>query len=204
GGGWTEKVLYSFKFTGMDGTYPNPGLIFDAAGNLYGTTSYGGAYGSYGTVFELTPTKGGGWTEQVLHSFNYDGTDGADPFAGLIFDAAGNLYGTTQSGGTYGPGTVFELTPMQGGGWKEQVLYSFNFNGADAEYPYAGLIFDKAGNLYGTTEAGGTHYRTTRFGGTYNVGTVFELTPTQGGGWTEKLLHSFNNTGKDGYRPYAG
>jgi uncharacterized repeat protein (TIGR03803 family) len=82
----------------------------DAAGNLYGTTVGGGTYG-YGTVFELTPIAGGGWTERVLHNFNNDGTDGAYPYGGLIFDGAGNLYGTTAWGGTYGNGTVFEITP---------------------------------------------------------------------------------------------
>ena len=82
-----------------------------------------------GTVFELTPAAGGGWTEKVLHSFG-NGTDGADPYAGLIFDAAGNLYGTTDEGGTYNHGTVFELTPAGGGGWTEKVLHSFG-NGTD-------------------------------------------------------------------------
>ena len=96
---WKEKVLHSFcsQPNCADGDYPTAGLIFDAAGNLYGTTDAGGAYGAYGpgTVFELTPAAGGGWTEQVLHSFDNDYTDGVGPYAGLIFDAAGNLYGTT-------------------------------------------------------------------------------------------------------------
>jgi uncharacterized repeat protein (TIGR03803 family) len=193
GGSWTEKVLHNFG-NGTDGAAPYAGLIFDAAGNLYGTTYQGGTYSSSGTVFELTPAAGGGWTETVLHNFNYNGTDGNYPYAGLIFDAAGNLYGTTYQGGTYFYGTVFELTPTAGGGWTEKVLYSFNNNGADGYYPQAGLILDAAGNLYGTTS----------YGGTYSYGTVFELTPTAGGGWTEKVLHNFNYNGTDGNYPYAG
>ena len=149
-----EKVLHSFNNNGTDGLSPDAGLIFDAAGNLYGTTYAGGTY-NYGTVFELTPAAGGGWTEKVLHSFS-NGTDGGYPVAGLIFDAAGNLYGTTYRGGTYGCGTVFELTPAAGGSWTEKVLYSFG-NGTDGAYPDAGLIFDAAGNLYGTTP--GRHLR---------------------------------------------
>ena len=118
-------------------------------------------------MFELTPIAGGGWTEQVLHSFNNNGIDGFDPQAGLIFDKNGNLYGTTLAGGTYNGGTVFELTPAGGGGWTEQVLHSFNKNGTDGYYLWASLIFDGAGNLYGTTWVGGT----------YGNGTVFELSP---------------------------
>src|ERR1019366_8435779 len=126
--------------------HPVGGLIFDAAGNLYGTTS--GGYDDKGTVFELTPAGGGGWTEKLLYSFVNNGTDGASPYAGLIFDAVGNLYGTTYQGGTYySSGTVFELTPAGGGSWTEKVLHSFG-NGTDGANPYyAGLIFDAAGNL---------------------------------------------------------
>jgi len=183
----TEKVLYSFGTNEGDGGVPYGGLIFDAAANLYGTTSGGGTYND-GTVFELTPKAGGGWTEKVLHSFS--GKDGAVPYAGLIFDSVGNLYGTTYEGGAYNDGTVFELTPEAGGGWKEKVLHSFS--GKDGVYPTASLIFDAAGNLYGTTSDGGAYYD----------GTVFELTPKAGGGWTEKVLHSFS--GKEGAVPYAG
>ncbi len=190
GGGWTETVLHSFNHNGTDGYTPQASLVFDGAGNLYGTTLYGGTHNS-GTVFELTPQAGGGWTEQVLHSFNFNGTDGYYPQASLIFDGAGNLYGTTLEGGIYGVGTVFELTPQAGGGWTENVLHSFN--GTDGYNPYAGLIFDAAGNLYGTTY----------WGGTYDFGTVFELTPQAGGGWIDKVLHSFSMP-TDGYHPQAG
>jgi uncharacterized repeat protein (TIGR03803 family) len=195
GGGWTETVLYTFNGNG-DGRYPHGSLVFDDAGNLYGTTDNGGIYcGLFqgcGTVFELTPTQGGGWTESVLHSFDNNGTDGINPVAGLIFDAAGNLYGTTFAGGTYGNGTVFEMSPGQGGGWTETVLHSFG-PVPDGQQSWAGLIFDAPGNLYGTT----------RTGGTYSLGTVFELTPNQSGGWTETVLHSFGS-GQDGFQPLYG
>ena len=205
GGGSTERVLYSFDANGVDGYDPWAGLIFDAAGNLYGTTAEGGTYGSCyggcGTVFELTPTAGGGWAEQVLYSFG-NGTDGAFPAAGLIFDAAGNLYGTTLGGGDYGYGTVFELTPTVGGGWTEQVLYSFNLNGTDGVWPAANLIFDRSGNLYSTTWGGG-EYEYNCDNGVPGCGTVFELSPTAGGGWTEQVLWNFGN-GTDGTNPEAG
>src|ERR1039458_10243465 len=194
GGSWTEKVLYSFGAYGTDGVVPYAGLIFDAAGNLYGTTNAGGTYYQYGTVFELTPAGGGNWTETVLHNFVANGTDGYYPWAGLAFDRFGNLYGTTQDGGTYVVGTVFELTPAGGGNWTETVLHNFNNNGTDGIIPLAGLIFDAAGNLYGTTTEGGTP------GG----GTVFELTPAGGGSWTEKVLYNFNYNGTDGWGPQVG
>ena len=192
GGGWTEKVLYNFG-KNTDAALPYAGLIFDNAGNLYGTTVVGGIH-DWGAVFELTPT-GGGWTEKVLHSFNFNGSDGAEPFGGLVFDAFGNLYGTSLIGGIHGEGTVFELSPNGSGGWTEKVLHSFNINGSDGALPYAGLTIDAAGNLYGTTNAGGIHY----FGGA-----VFEFSPNGSGGWTEKILHSFNDNGADGTQPYAG
>ena len=183
-GSWTESVLHSFN--GSDGSGPFAGLIFDAAGNLYGTTYYGGAF-RYGNVFKLAPNQDGSWTESVLHSFN--GSDGSGPEAGLIFDAAGNLYGTTVGGGASGYGTVFKLAPNQDGNWTESVLHSFN--GSDGANPLASLIFDAAGNLYGTT-----------YGGASGYGTVFKLAPNQDGSWTESVLHSFN--GSDGSDPEAG
>ena len=170
---WDTTVLYGFS-GGADGANPRYGdLIFDKAGNIYGTTPAGGS-GS-GVVYEMTPS-GGGWTEQPIYTFS--GPDGAQPFAGVIFDNAGNMYGTTAQGGAYGYGTVYELSPA-GNGWTEKVLYSFQ-NGSDGSYLIGGLIFDQAGNLYGATDNGGSG------GG----GTVFELTPS-GGGWTYNLLYSF-------------
>ena len=194
GGGYTERVLHSFGL-GTDGRSPIAGLVLDGAGNLYGTTEYGGIHscpgGGCGTVFELSPREGGGWTETVLHSFG-NGTDGIFPQAGLVSDAVGNLYGTTESGGIHSVGAVFELIPRQGGGYTETVLHSFG-NGNDGFFPEAGLVRDANGNLYGTTYEGGIHV----------LGTVFELSPRQGGGYTETVLHSFGN-GTDGYYPYYG
>jgi uncharacterized repeat protein (TIGR03803 family) len=180
-GRWTETVLYSFKYGGTDGNTPMSGLIFDQAGNLYGTTAGGGANGNYGTVFELTPNGDGTWTETILHSF--DVSDGYEPYTGnLIFDQSGNLYGGTNLGGLYGNGVVFQLTPNGDGTWTENVLYSF---GAEGSSPIASLIFDQKGNLYGTAFSGGTE----------GAGAAFQLTPNGGGTWTENVLHWF--TGRD-------
>jgi uncharacterized repeat protein (TIGR03803 family) len=190
GGGWTEKILHNFNSNVNDGREPYAGLIFDKARNLYGTTFNGGAYGN-GTVFKLKPNADGSWTESVLHSFNSNGTDGTNSYAGLIFDKARNLYGTTFNGGAYGNGTVFKLKPNADGSWTESVLHSFNPNGTDGTNPHAGLIFDTSGNLYGTTVVAAPEY-----------GAVFELMPKAGGRWTEKVLHTFNQ--KDGAEPYAG
>ena len=146
-GDWTEQLLHSFGFDSL-GCVPYDGLIFDAAGNAYSTTSLCGAYGE-GTVFKLTPTAVS-WTMKVLHNFGYN-SDGAQPFASLIFDAAGNLYGTTIIGGTHGVGAVFELMRSpnaRGGGWTEKVLHSFNHDGTDGWYVISGLVIDAAGNLY--------------------------------------------------------
>ena len=189
---WTEMVLHSFiNYT--DGARPAAGLIFDAAGNLYGTT-YEAGVSHYGTVFELSPPAAGrtAWTETVLHSFA--GAGGAVPAAGLIFDSGGHLYGTTYVGGVSDYGTVFELSPPTAGrtAWTETVLH--RFAGTDGTNPVAGLIFDAAGNLYGTTLGGGVS----------DYGTVFELSPPAAGrtAWTETVLHSF--AGTDGANPAAG
>jgi uncharacterized repeat protein (TIGR03803 family) len=229
-------VLYSFHGT-PDGAEPGATLVRDAAGNLYGTTRYGGAEstdcggGVCGTVFKLSPAG----VETILHSFNF--TDGSQPFAGLIRDAAGNLYGTTTSGGAYGEGVVFKLSPTgtetvlssyggrptaglvrdaagnlygtftsdKGGvyelfrcdsapsGYAEKVLH--RFTGSDGANPYAGLIRDAAGNLYGTTAQGGAS----------GYGVVFELIRCDSApsGYDFKVLHSFTG-GADGATPYAG
>jgi uncharacterized repeat protein (TIGR03803 family) len=190
----TETLLHSFSFNenGKDGSTPYATLAIDASGNLYGTTDAGGA-DNYGTVFEMSPKAGGGWTEKILHSFIKNGEDGQEPYAGVVLDASGNLYGTTVGGGAYGYGTVFEMSPKPGGGWTERILHSFHSNSEDAENPYASLALDAAGDLYGTTF----------WGGAYRFGTVFELSPKEGGGWTEKVLYSFK---RDGYavKPYGG
>jgi uncharacterized repeat protein (TIGR03803 family) len=192
GGGWSEKVLHNFG-KGIDGVNPSAGMIFDSSGNLYGTTYEGGAY-YYGTVFELSPTADGGWTERVLHHFNFNGRDGMYPVASLIRDASGNLYGTTFGGGIFNAGTVFELTPAADGSWTPKILHSFGNRGVDGMYPSGSLSVDGSGNLYSTTFEGGI----------YDWGTVFELSPTAGGAWTEKILHNFNYNDKDGLQPVAG
>jgi uncharacterized repeat protein (TIGR03803 family) len=199
GGGWSEKVLHSFNNNGIDGTYPVASVIVDSAGNVYGTAGQGGLYDG-GVVFELSPQADGRWTEKILHSFG-NGPDGLEPVAGLVFDSAGNLYGTTAYGGAYGDasggGTAFELMPKAGGRWVEKILHSFN-SGTDGNIPYAPLAFDTAGNLYGTTIHGGTSASFCS-----GCGTVFELTPAAGGSWTESVVHNFVSDGKDGTGPFA-
>jgi uncharacterized repeat protein (TIGR03803 family) len=151
-----ETVLYSFEGTPGDAYLPVSGLIMDSAGNLYGTT-YADGFDLPGMVYKLDTTG----HETVLYSFT-DGSDGGNPYAGLIIDNAGNLYGTTGNGGASDVGTVFELDTTG----HETVLYSFT-GGSDGGNPYAGLIMDNAGNLYGTTG----------YGGSADVGVVFELSP---------------------------
>ena len=169
---WTETVLHSFFVDPQDGTGPSYGpLVFDRAGNIYGTTIGGGA--SAGTVFEMSPSNGG-WVEKVIYSFQGE-PDGAQPACGVVFDADGNLYGTTVTGGTGRFGTVFELAPA-GSGWTESVLYRFT-DGPEGYGPFAGVILDGSGNLYGATAAG-------------NI-TVYELIPS-GGSWTFQVLFPLN------------
>ena len=183
GGGWTDNFLHIFM---GDGSTPESGVIFDQSGNLYGTTSGGGA-DSGGTVYQLTPS-GGSWTYSLVYSFS-GGDDGVVPWAGLIFDPSGNLYGSTTGGGTGGGGTVFELIPSNGS-WTLNTLYSFtSFTGAG---PRGTLVMDGAGNLYGTTGNDGA----------YGYGTVFKLTPTPQPPWTYTSLHDFTG-GSDGGNPYG-
>lgn len=232
-------ILHSFGF--QDGNYPGGGLVFDSQGYLYGTTAAGGTYGQ-GTVFRLS-TLG---EETILYSFS-GGTDGINPFGGLVIDSKGNLYGTTNLGGTYGEGTVFEIAATT---FKETVLYSFGASAVDASYPIAGLVLDKNNNLYGTTNGGGTNgsgtvfeipagggqdtvlynfcslsncndgnspndglvidgngnlYGTTQYGGTGAGGTVFEVIAAT---HQETVLYNFCSVGgyncTDGYNPVAG
>ena len=195
-GQWTEAVLYAFT-GGADGGSPDTNLIFDEAGSLYGTTYAGGdGFCGCGTVFELTPGQSGQWTETVLHAFK-GGSDGATPvFAGVIFDGAGNLYGTTVVGGKYGIGTVFELTPAKGGKWKETILHAFK-GGSDGDNPAAGLdLFE--GNLYGTTYAGGDGLSC---GSVAGCGTVFQLKLNARGKWAKTVIHKFQ--GSDGIETLA-
>jgi len=172
---WTETVLYRFA-GGSDGVYP-VNLIFDHAGNLYGSTLDGGAYRN-GLIYELAHT-GNSWVKNTLYTFT-GGADGGGPNGMLAFDRAGNLYGTT-----YYVSTVFELTPSDGG-WSETVIYGFN-RPNDGFEP-VGVFFDSSGNLYGPTMSGGS------FGG----GIVYELTPGNGS-WTETVL--YNSTAPGGGGP---
>ncbi|MGA2370950.1 MAG: choice-of-anchor tandem repeat GloVer-containing protein [Candidatus Korobacteraceae bacterium] len=176
---WTETVLYGFS-GGSDGGVPFSPVVFDQAGNLYGTTYVGGSNNS-GTVYKLVPS-GGNWTESVLHNFT-GGNDGSDPEAGVTFDNAGNLYGTTYYGGSGIYGTVFQLTPS-GSAWTENILYNFQGEGPVGCCPSAGVIFDSAGNLYGAASVGGS-----RVGGS-----VFEMQPS-GGNWVLTVLYSFQGNG---------
>lgn len=179
----TETILHSFSAP-SGGASPLGGLVADSKGNLYGTTQYGGS--GFGAVFELIPNKNGTWSEQVLHKFAGPLNDGVYPSGALIFDGQGNLYGTTFIGGSYGAGTVFELSPGAGGVWSEKVLHSFKpqfSGGTDGFDLYAdGLALDGAGNLFGTTNSGGS---------SCYCGTVFELSPGANGMWTEKVLYRF-------------
>jgi uncharacterized repeat protein (TIGR03803 family) len=193
-GHWNMTVLYEFRGA-ADGNGPNGNLVFDSSGNLYGTTAYGGPYGQ-GTVFELTPTASGPWKETTLYSFT-DLSAGRYPYAGVIFDAMGNLYGTASVGGTTGGcGTVFELSPSSSGAWTETTLHGFGC-GNDGNIPAAPLVFDQKGNLYGTTQNGGG--KNTTICGVIGCGTVFELTPGSGA-WTELALYAFGD-GTDGSFP---
>ncbi len=184
---WTETVIHTFARP--DGAFPGyADLVFDRQGNIYGTTTEGGEFDG-GVVFKLTPSNGA-WTESVIYSFT-GAADGGTPEAGVIFDSAGNLYGTTMGGGQYQGGTVFELTPS-GSGWTETVLHSFQ--SSEGMAPLAGLIFDTSGNLYGTAYSGGIG----GFGGS-----VFELSPSNGG-WVLSVLHLFDFSASEGEEPVAG
>jgi uncharacterized repeat protein (TIGR03803 family) len=248
-------------FSGSDGSNPAANVIADKAGNLYGTTEYGGAGGYYGTVFRLSPPThpGDPWDTTVLYAFTNQG-DGARPTGGLLLDAAGDLFGTTSDSNAGGYGEVFELIPpaSSGGAWTEAVLYSFTGSESDGAYPQSSLIADASGNLYGTTETSvfelsppatkgarwaftllhffeccttdgftsvaglardgdGNLYGTTELGGFYDTdycaylgcGTVFEVSPpaTKGGSWTERVLYRFKsnvNGFSDGLNPLGG
>jgi uncharacterized repeat protein (TIGR03803 family) len=256
-GVWTEKILYNFHF--KDGTRPLGNLIFDKAGNLYGTTRTGGlkdypaCVPTCGTVFELSPQPGGNWKETVLHKFTGYPHDGWAPAAGMVFDGLGNLYGTTEFGGKYDRGTIFELSSQPDGKWKETILHFFeNEPSPKGTYIISALLIDSAGNLYGTAgngalgggvvfelsqqpnkrwtetvlhsfpkysddgwgpssalimDSAGNLYGTTLYGvsvgGDTGYGTVYEVSPQQGGGWTEKVLHSFAGPLMDGEYPQA-
>ena len=197
GSGWILSPLYSFT-GGSDGQFPAAPVTIGPDGNLYGITFNGGNNGcelGCGTVFKLTfPARvceaaNCPWSESVLYRFT-GGGDGANPTGDVLFDAAGNIYGTTEGGGSNSKGTVFKLA-HSGSGWTESVLHSFDAQ-SDGELPQSGVIFDSAGNLYGTAI----------YGGPNDDGTVFELTPS-GSGWTEQTLYGFTGE-SDGAYPVGG
>jgi uncharacterized repeat protein (TIGR03803 family) len=184
----TPILATLYNFTDLaDGSFPEAGLVLGNGGSLFGTTSSGGS--GWGSVFELTPTKGGTWTETTLYNFT-GGADGGNPISDLVIGKNNVLYGTTNVGGAHGYGTVFEVVPSAGGVWTEKVLHSFA-DGSDGAYPEAGVALVSSGALYGTTYGGGSA----------GLGTVFVVTPSQSG-WTEKVLYSFQG-GVDGANPLA-
>jgi len=189
---WTQTTLYAFT-GGNDGGIAQAGLVADAKGNLFGTTYAGGASGE-GVVFELSPPANGGttWTETTLWTFT-GGNDGGEPTDALVLDSKGNLYGTTDGGGTGVVGTVFELSPPSGGtgAWTETVLYNFTGNNDGGE-PYGSVLLASDGNIYGTTAGYGAD----------NNGTIFKLAPS-GKSWALTTLHAFAG-GTDGEVPRAG
>jgi hypothetical protein len=203
---WRETVIHAFS-GGRDGSSPQAGLVQDAAGNLYGTTPYGGGPCTFnssltcGVIFELSLGADGGWKETVLHVFT-GGLDGGNPSGSIILDSVGNLYGVTHDGGsapscatngTTGCGVVYKLAPLTGGGWKQTVLYSF-FNAADGAYPSGTLTLDAQGNLYGANAPGF---------GSGGAGVIYELSPSPTTPWPLTVVHGFGNNG-DGEAPNGG
>jgi uncharacterized repeat protein (TIGR03803 family) len=174
-----EKIIYNFKLNKIDGHSPI-GLLRDSHGNFYGTTFNGGATNN-GTVYELTAAG----QEKVLYSFN-GFPDGYNPVGAPVMDSQGNLYGTTFKGGPKYAGTVFQVTPAG----VETILHGFQANSKDGQYPYAGLVTDSLGNLYGTTG----------YGGVTGSGTIFEITAAG----AEKILYSFKGGSRDGQLPQTG
>jgi uncharacterized repeat protein (TIGR03803 family) len=176
-GPWTFSVLHSFGANATDGSSPAATVTVDAAGNIYGTTPTGRAgKAKEGIVYRLSPKTGGGYTYSILHSFGA-ASDGATPRGPLVFDAAGNLYGTALGGGSNEKGAVFELSPVLGGGWTESVIYNFATAVGNAPSPY--LAIDGSGNLYGTAA-----------GGTGNGGVAYEVSKS-GATWTAQVLYNF-------------
>jgi uncharacterized repeat protein (TIGR03803 family) len=187
----TTNVIYSFAGN-QDGEYTDTDLVIDSAGNLYGTSVLGGAFGS-GTVFRLTPS-GNRWIHTVLYSFT-GGTDGGEPYKGVTLDAHGNLYGTAVTGGTGGCeggcGVAYKLT-HSGRSWSQTVIHYFS-GGNDGSGPGAGLTIDHHGNLYGVTPTGGAN----------GLGVVYRLNQDASGNWTLTVLHTFTG-GTDGATGSAG
>jgi uncharacterized repeat protein (TIGR03803 family) len=190
GGGFTERIVHAFGSVANDGLTPYCSIAIDAQGNLYGMTPNGGT-GFNGTAFELTPKAGGGYVETILHNFPGSSRDGYYPEAGLTLDSKGNLYGVALNGGvTLSGGVAFELLHA-GGSWSEKVLFDFNYT--DGGSPSANVTLDSAGNVYGTTFAGGGA----------KDGLVFKLSPSTSAMWTETILLEFGENGAQGAGPVA-
>jgi uncharacterized repeat protein (TIGR03803 family) len=187
-GGWNFRVIHTFT-GGADGGSGSAGRMIVHNGYLFGAATTGGAHGS-GVVFKLTPREVGEWDFRTIYSFQGQ-PDGSFPYGALLFDRSGNIYGTTYYGGTNNIGAVYELSPRPVGEWEERLLYSFQ-GGTDGNSPISNLIFDNAGNLYGTTSEGGL-----------GSGTIFQLSPIGGGQWTETVVHLFQGP-PDGAFPYNG
>jgi uncharacterized repeat protein (TIGR03803 family) len=202
--GWQYHQVLAFS--SGDGQGPEASLVADSSGNFYGTTPFGGAFAANegGIVFKLTHEVDGNWKETILHSFGGGPHDATSPAGNLIIDSSGNLYGVTSytaGNNKHAQGTVFKLMPKSDGTWTETRLYGFA-GYSDGEIPVAGLVSDANGNLYGTTGYGGSGqcpYYIDNFG----CGTVFELSPTVQGTWTETILHVFTGYPNDGFMPNA-
>ena len=212
-GKFVYQTLYNFK-GGLrgDGANPYGAPILDSAGNIYGTTMAGG--NGSGVVYKLAPLPNGKYQETVLHAFGAFGSnDGTQAFSTLAFDSAGNLYGTTNQGGggvggTFclnGCGTVFKLAPNADGTWTESVIHSFpgTRGNTDGQNPHGGVVFDSAGNLWGTTQSGGNMEACLQFLDATGCGTVFELTPQADGKWVESTLFQFDGEAT-GFNPWDG
>jgi uncharacterized repeat protein (TIGR03803 family) len=178
-GDYTEKVLHTFSGSGKNAWGPEAGVVMDASGNLYGTTVFGGSSGS-GAAFKLTLIDGV-WKQTVIHNFAAYESDGNQPVAGVTLDSAGNVYGTTENGGSDHAGTIFEISPNGSGGYTQKTIHSFKQS--DGGYPMGNVIIDSVGNLYTLTGIGGT----------IGEGTLVELSPKTGGGWTETVLYNFSD-----------
>ncbi len=182
-GALTFKVIHAFT-GGVDGSSGSAGRMVLRDGRLYGAATTGGSNGS-GVVFELTPKALGEWNFKTIYTFQGQ-PDGSFPYGALLFDPSGNIYGTTYYGGANGIGAVYKLSPQPVGEWTEDLIYSFQ-QGPDGNSPISNLVFDKAGNLYGTTSEGGL-----------GSGTIFKLSPV-GGNWTETVVHAFEGPPDGGF-----
>ena len=189
GGTWTQTVIHAFT-GGDDGSGPGSRVTVDgSSGNVYGMTPTGGAYG-LGTIYKIHQLQGETWALRVIHAFT-GGADGATGSAGRMILRKGHLYGAATSGGTYGSGVVFELTPSGVGEWDFRTIYSFKGQ-PDGSFPYGALLFDSLGNIYGTTY----------YGGANDIGAVYKLSPRAIGEWNENVLYSFQG-GADGNSPIS-